>query len=221
MKKYFIFLLSATVITVAAFVYHMAIPYEVKAEGYKTTMPGPSGGDLLNFITKDMPYKKWDLWPGKKKMFRGTKPHGDFITIYVNKIALNSIKKSKGIANHSIIMKENYSSDKKLVALTVMYKVKGYNPDSGDWFWVKYNADYTIAAEGKVKGCHGCHSVAKYNDYIYTGKIGKGAMPGYGAPGYGAPGYGAPGYGKPGKGATPGYSAPGYGKPGKGAPGYK
>jgi len=22
---------------------------------------------------------------------------------------------------------------------TVMYKVEGYNPDAGDWFWVKYS----------------------------------------------------------------------------------
>jgi hypothetical protein len=205
MKKIFIFLLSLTIIVIAALVYHMVIPYEVKAEGYKTTMPGPSGGDLLNFITKDMPYKKWDLWPGKKAMYRGTKPHGDFITLYVNKIALISIKKSKTIANHSIIMKENYTADKKLAALTIMYKVKGYNPDGGDWFWAKYNADNTIAAEGKVKGCLGCHAVAKDNDYIFTGKTDKGSTPGYDAPGYDSPGYGAPGYDKPGKRSTPGY----------------
>ena len=28
----------------------------------------------------------------------------------------------------SIIVKENYTADKKFVALSVMYKIKGYNP---------------------------------------------------------------------------------------------
>jgi biotin synthase len=29
---------------------------------------------------------------------------------------------------------ENYGKDKELKAITVMYKVAGYNPDAGDWF---------------------------------------------------------------------------------------
>ncbi|MDZ7700459.1 MAG: cytochrome P460 family protein [Deltaproteobacteria bacterium] len=43
-----------------------------------------------------------------------------------------------------------------------------YNPDAGDWFWVKYKADGSIAAEGKVNSCISCHSAVKANDYIFT-----------------------------------------------------
>lgn len=34
--------------------------------------------------------------------------------------------------------------DKKLAAVTVMYKVKGYNPDAGEIFWMKFLQDGKI-----------------------------------------------------------------------------
>lgn len=175
MKKHaLIFIgLIITVLAVAAYAGHdhMVIPYETQALGLKSTMPIPSGGDLRHHIIGLAPYKKWDKWPGKGEMYKGTEPHGAFLTTYVNDIALTSINNMKGMDNNAIIVKENYSPDKKLIAVHVMYKVKGYNPDGGDWFWVKYGADFEIAAEGKVKGCLDCHTKAKDNDYIFTGKV--------------------------------------------------
>lgn len=73
--------------------------------------------------------------------------------------------------NGAIIVKENYDKNKKLMAVTVMYKVKNYNPGGGDWFWVKYDADFEILEEGKIKGCIDCHGTVKENDYIFTGKV--------------------------------------------------
>lgn len=63
------------------------------------------------------------------------------------------------------------SDSAKFVALSVMYKIKGYNPEGGDWFWVKYSPDGKVEASGKVKGCIDCHSKQKDNDYIFTGKV--------------------------------------------------
>jgi hypothetical protein len=63
------------------------------------------------------------------------------------------------------------TSDKKLVAITVMYKVKGYNPEAGDWFWAKYGPDGKIAAEGKVNSCIECHGAKKANDFIHTAAL--------------------------------------------------
>ncbi len=161
----------------------MVLPTQQLAFGFNTTMPMPNGGDLRQHILGQEPYKKWAVWPGKGKMVKGTEPHGAIITVYVNDIALKSIKAGKGMGNNSIVLKENYTPAKKLAAVTVMYKVKGYNPDGGDWFWAKYNPDYEIEAEGKVGMCLGCHTGAKGNDYLYTGKV-KDSSPGYGAPGY-------------------------------------
>ena len=76
------------------------------------------------------------------------------------------VVKADGKALWDYLKKENYTADKKLAALTVMYKVKGYNPQAGDWFWAKYLPDGKIAAEGRVDACIQCHSMAKANDYI-------------------------------------------------------
>jgi hypothetical protein len=176
MKKYgavlltFIFAFSIAAIAYAGHE-HMVIPYEAQALGYKTSMPIPDGGDLRQYLIGQEPYKKWKTWPGKGEMYEGTEPHGSLLTTYVNDIALKSIKKQKGMKNNAIIVKENYAPNKKLVAVTAMYKVKGYDPENGDWFWVKYDAGLNVLKEGKVKGCLACHGTVKDNDFIFIGKV--------------------------------------------------
>lgn len=67
----------------------------------------------------------------------------------------------------AIIVKENYGPDQqKLVAVTPMYKVEGYNPDAGNWFWAKYAPDGSVQAAGKVDSCIECHKTA--DDYRFT-----------------------------------------------------
>lgn len=177
MRKYSTLIAILFVISIAAIAYaghdHMVIPYEKQGFGLATSMPIPSGGDLRQHIIGQEPYKKWKKWPGKGEMFKGAEPHGSLLTVFVNEKALTSIKRMKGMTNNSIIVKENYAPNKDLVAITVMYKVKGYNPEAGDWFWAKYGADWEVIAEGKVKGCLACHTSAKGNDYIFTGKVKK------------------------------------------------
>lgn len=46
-------------------------------------------------------------------------------------------------------------------------EMEGFNPDAGDWFWVKAKPDGSqIDAEGAVDGCIGCHSQAGNEDYV-------------------------------------------------------
>ncbi len=149
-------------LTLSANAIHKIIPSE-------TTIPKP-GADaekLLDYLTMHDPYRAWDLWPKKGRLYKGTEPHGALLTTFVNNNALHSIKKKKGMAEGSIIVKENYTADKKFTSLSVMYKIKGYNPDGGDWFWAKYAPDGKIEASGMVKACIACHSQKKDNDYIF------------------------------------------------------
>ena len=176
MKKYSVLFISLIItLSFAAVAYagheHMVIPYEQQAYGHKTMMPIPAAGDLRHHIIGQEHYKNWKTWPGKGEMYKGSEPHGSFLTVYINDQALTSLESGKGMANNAIIVKENYSPDKQLIAITVMYKVKGYNPEAGDWFWAKYGADWETMAEGKVQGCLACHTSAKNNDFIFTGKV--------------------------------------------------
>ncbi len=128
------------------------------------SMPGADQVALWNYITKRSPYTKWGFWPDHQGMQEGRAPHGPFHKVYVNKLGLKS--KKPPVEYGTIEVKENYTKDKKLAVLTVMYKVKGYNPSDGDWFWVKYTPDGKPGPYGKPKGCIGCHGTRAANDFI-------------------------------------------------------
>ncbi|MFH2218689.1 MAG: cytochrome P460 family protein [Pseudomonadota bacterium] len=129
-------------------------------------MPGADPAALWTYITKDSPYTEWGFWPDHQGMQSGRAPHGPLHKVYVNDRGLNSSKPP--LKDGSILVKENYSKDEKLGAITVMYKVNDYNPGDGDWFWVKYSPDGKVDAFGKPNGCIGCHGVRADNDFVTT-----------------------------------------------------
>jgi hypothetical protein len=145
MVSVFLFVLFAF-----AFAVHEIIPSETQL-----ALPGPDAGQLNEYIVRYNPYTSWDLWPNKGRLYRGTEPHGSLLTTFVNDSAYYSIKNKAPMTDGAIIAKENYTADKKFVALTVMA------PDG------------KVLASGKVKGCIQCHSAKKDNDYIFTGKVAK------------------------------------------------
>ena len=133
--------------------------------------PEADGKAVWEYITNHK-YQEWPLWPGKGKLYKGGHPHGALLTTYVSRDALEVIEGKKGMfGSGAFIIKENYSPEKKLGAVTVMYRVKGYNADAGDWFWAKYKPDGTVEKEGKVDGCINCHNSKIENDWVFTGAI--------------------------------------------------
>lgn len=166
MKKLQILLLATAVI----FGWSLTAAAESKQGAY---CPTTDGKTVIDYITKDNPYtEKWDLWPGKGKLYKGQHPHGAYLTTYVSPMALGAIEDKAGkIPDTAFIVKENYTPEKKLAAITVMYRVKGYNPEAGDWFWLKFAPDGTIQKEGKVAGCINCHKAVEGNDWLFTGPV--------------------------------------------------
>jgi hypothetical protein len=153
--------------SISAYAIHEIIPSETMIPE-----PGPNAEKLNEYIVRYNPYRAWSLWPGKGRLYKAEEPLG-LVTTFVNDNAYHSIKKKKGMADSSIIVTENYSADKKFLALFVMYKIKDYNPDAGDWFWAQYAPDGKVEASGKIKGCIDCHAKKKDNDYIFTGEVKK------------------------------------------------
>ncbi len=134
--------------------------------------PEAEGAAVIQYITEVDPYQGWALWPDKGKLYEGKHPHGAFLTTYVSSGALPAITGKAGvIPDRAFVVKENYTPEKKLAAVTVMYKLKGYNPSGGDWYWLKYGADGTIEKQGMVEGCIGCHTAVKDNDWLFTGPV--------------------------------------------------
>ncbi|MFP3870443.1 MAG: cytochrome P460 family protein [Syntrophobacteria bacterium] len=111
------------------------------------------------------------MWPGHEGLYQGQSPHGAYLKLYANSIALKAAREGKReMPNGAILVKENYGRDKTtLMAVTPMYKAQGYDPAAGDWFWAKYGPNGEVMKAGKVKGCINCHSVVQAKDWRFTG----------------------------------------------------
>ncbi len=157
-------ILAAALVGVAS----LALLRPVSAQAQATQMPKADAQALWNHLQQQDYRKQFRLFPGKDKLYQGTEPHGALLTTYVNRTAYEALTGGAGeFPAGAIVVKENYTPDKTLAAITVMYKVSGYNPDHGDWFWLKRGADGAVEASGKVDGCIACHQKST-RDYIMT-----------------------------------------------------
>lgn len=137
-----------------------------------SSLPDADGEDVYRYLTQENSYQNWPLFPGTEKMYTGQSPHGALITTYVSADVKQAIESGTGkLPDGGFIVKENYMDDGKLDAVTIMYRVNGYNPEAGDWFWAKYSAAGGIDASGKVAGCIGCHTAVKDNDWVFVGPV--------------------------------------------------
>ncbi len=138
----------------------------------EVSLPRTEGKAVLDYITQQNDYRRWSMFPGKTALYPGQHPHGSFLTTFVSDITLEALENRVGkLPDGAILVKENYSPEKELAALTVMYRKAGYNPAGGDWFWLKYSPSGEILAEGQVEGCINCHKAVADNDWIYTGPV--------------------------------------------------
>lgn len=142
----------------------------------ETSMPEPTAAAVWEHL-QSSDYTSWSRWPGKGERYQGAEPHGMLLTTYVNDLALDALTNGAGqMPVGAIIVKENFMAAGTHAATTVMYKAAGSDPEHNDWWWLKRDADGTIAAEGGPEGmaqmCIGCHSGKSDNDYIFTGVLG-------------------------------------------------
>jgi hypothetical protein len=130
-------------------------------------LPSTNPAEFWTYIGKTSPYKNWQHWPGYPGKYPGQSPHGAYLELYANEIAVKAAKEGKAMPDGAILVKENYAKDKEtLVSITPMYKVKDYNPDAGDWFWAKYGPTGEVMAAGKIDSCINCHRKGK--DYRFV-----------------------------------------------------
>lgn len=131
-------------------------------------LPEPTADAFWDYISR-VDYTQWQFYPGYEGMYPGESPHGAHLKLYANDIAYEAAKNGEPMPDGAILVKENYGKDEStLVAITPMYKVSGYNPDAGDWFWAKYGADGKTMTAGKVDSCISCHKQMGDGDYVIT-----------------------------------------------------
>lgn len=135
----------------------------------------PAHYDLLWAWLQRHDYRKWNGADGQAPDFqKGESPHGALVKIYVDK---NAAADLKNLPSGSLIVKENFSPDKKLMAITLMQRSQGYDPEHGDWYYAKYMPDGKIARTppemksmpiaGKFSKCIECHAGADGDDHAF------------------------------------------------------
>jgi hypothetical protein len=131
------------------------------------TLSEVSGPRLWQRITVDTDWDTYGHWPGLDGLRPGQSPHGKFHEVYINATLAGSLPNAARVApDGSIIVKENFNAEKKLTNVTVMAKVKGFNPEDGDWFWARYEPSGKVIDAGEVEACYKCHEGVKDNDYV-------------------------------------------------------
>ena len=120
------------------------------------------------------------------KAYSGQHPHGAVLQNVDTILTVNGV-------SGPVLVKNNYGGEgasvesvtmnpsKYLVAVTVMFKRPGYDPDNKDWFWAKYLPDGSldknpkgmplagrVAKADPPAGCIACHSAAPGGDMVFT-----------------------------------------------------
>ncbi|OHE65295.1 MAG: hypothetical protein A2413_08350 [Treponema sp. RIFOXYC1_FULL_61_9] len=136
------------------------------------TVSGANADALWKRIKVDSPYAGYAYWPGHDGVREGQSPHGPFHRIFINAVFLAALPSpSLSAPEGAIIVKENMDADRKLTNLTVMAKIRGFDPENGDWFWARFDLEGKASASGKVGGCIACHAGMKDNDYVIVRKL--------------------------------------------------
>ncbi len=131
----------------------------------------PTGARLFTRITQDDPYQEWAQFPDHRGTFFSVLPHGPMSQVFISGEVESALTSFNGaLPDGSIIVKENVgtSPDVTEAALTVMWKVQGFDPANNDWFWANMTPEGQIVAEGKVQACAACPGGARENDYVFV-----------------------------------------------------
>ncbi len=133
--------------------------------------PNTTAAELWSWLLEQNFAERWRHVPGEPEgTYLGEAPHGELLQTFVNDLAFTALEQKRfPLPDGAVIVKENYTRDGRLANLAVMWKVEGYNPEGGDWFWAEYTPDGRVLFEGKAALCIGCHARKKTSDWIFSG----------------------------------------------------
>ncbi|MBN1286660.1 MAG: cytochrome P460 family protein [Anaerolineae bacterium] len=142
-------------------------------------LPGPDGVQVMAYLLEQDPYTGWQAWPGLEGYITTNSTHGQEVIVYANAIARRAAAltgfdpaETGALPAGSIIVEEGYArnmGNPKLMTITAMYKVEGFNPHAGDWFWVAADPTGKVNAAGALNGCIECHGAEGHQDYTRLG----------------------------------------------------
>jgi hypothetical protein len=131
---------------------------------------------LWRHINHEDNFRQWGSWQEFEGREKSYMPYGFFRRVYVNAKAMKA--KGNPLPPGSIMVWEGYGMDDntyaptdEVVAYGVMYKVPGFNPNAGDWFWARYSGAGKVLEAGALNKCIDCHDTARDNDWVEDHKL--------------------------------------------------
>jgi hypothetical protein len=128
-----------------------------------------------HLVKKDAAYNTWSEFQREKADDAIENPHGTVSKTYANKVAATDPTK---LPIGSVLVREDYDSKKKRVSISVMYRVKNYDPAHNDWYWMSFLENGSISRTpekdgrkplaGKVTSCIDCHAKAPGKDFVFS-----------------------------------------------------
>lgn len=126
-------------------------------------------------VKKDAAYNTWAVIKPDASAEGVENPHSASSKTYANKVAAED---SKGLPMGSILIREDYDANRKRQSISVMYRIKDYDKDHGNWYWIKYLENGTVARgtdnkpiAGKVTSCIECHGKAGGKDLVFSNDV--------------------------------------------------
>lgn len=117
-------------------------------------------------------YNTWKVLAREKTEDDIENPHGTVSQTFANKVAADD---PKNLPIGSILVREDYNDQRKRLSISVMYRVKAYDKDHGNWYWIKYLENGTVTrgkdnkvVAGKVSSCSNCHGKAQGKDFAFS-----------------------------------------------------
>lgn len=133
---------------------------------------GDRARDLYDLSVAGDQYKEWARFPGGDALYESAQHRGDWVLSYLNEEAAAAVADWPGeFPDGSILVKEQYADEAgaTLNGHTVMWKISGYDPEHGDWFWAAFGPSGETTKQGKDEYCWGCHQQsASAADWVVT-----------------------------------------------------
>ncbi len=115
-------------------------------------------------------YEAWGQFDGWSDTPVESGSHaGDFVRSYADDTMLVWNLTGEAPDGATAVKDQRASADAPAPeAFTVMRKIAGYDPEHGDWFWARFEAEGAVTVAGQAGACTGCHSqVAETSDWVF------------------------------------------------------
>ena len=123
-------------------------------------------------VKKDAAYNTWKALDHEPPNDEIVNPHGTVSRTYANEVAA---KDAENLPFGSILVREDYDDKRKRQSISVLYRVKDYDKEHGNWYYLRFTETGAIMKgqdtkplAGKVASCIECHAKASGKDFVFS-----------------------------------------------------